>query len=133
MDPDVPDRQPFSAFGDAPTEALAEIEQVIEAWLAVARRRPADPEAPMPCTASRHPLTSLSESEARGQRGAYRGTGRHRLGAKRDTASLPFPVKFACIVLGLRIVEPSSDSGPGIRTASTPGLAVLAALRGEVH
>jgi predicted RNase H-like HicB family nuclease len=51
VDPDVPDRQPFSAFGDAPTEALAEIEQAIEAWLAVARRRPADPEAPMPCTA----------------------------------------------------------------------------------
>ena len=34
---DVPDLQPCSAFGDPPAEALAEIEQAIEAWLAVAR------------------------------------------------------------------------------------------------
>jgi predicted RNase H-like HicB family nuclease len=38
---DVPDLQTCSAFGDTPAEALAEalaeIEQAIEAWLAVAR------------------------------------------------------------------------------------------------
>ena len=34
---DVPDLQSCSAFGDTPAEALAEIEQAIEAWLAVAR------------------------------------------------------------------------------------------------
>jgi predicted RNase H-like HicB family nuclease len=34
---DVPDLQSCSAFGDIPAEALAEIEQAIEAWLAVAR------------------------------------------------------------------------------------------------
>ena len=34
---DVPDLQSCSAFGDNPVEALAEIEQAIEAWLAVAR------------------------------------------------------------------------------------------------
>ena len=34
---DVPDLQSCSAFGDAPAEALAEIEQAIKAWLAVAR------------------------------------------------------------------------------------------------
>jgi predicted RNase H-like HicB family nuclease len=34
---DVPDLQSCSAFGDTPAEALAEIEQTIEAWLAVAR------------------------------------------------------------------------------------------------
>jgi predicted RNase H-like HicB family nuclease len=33
----VPDLQSCSAFGDTPAEALAEIEQAIEAWLAVAR------------------------------------------------------------------------------------------------
>jgi len=33
----VPDPQSCSAFGDTPAEALAEIEQAIEAWLAVAR------------------------------------------------------------------------------------------------
>jgi predicted RNase H-like HicB family nuclease len=34
---DVPDLQSCSAFGDTPTEALAEVEQAMEAWLAVAR------------------------------------------------------------------------------------------------
>ena len=34
---DVPDLQSCSAFGDTPGEALAEIEQAIEAWLSVAR------------------------------------------------------------------------------------------------
>ncbi len=34
---DVPDLQSCSAFGDTPAEALAEIAQAIEAWLAVAR------------------------------------------------------------------------------------------------
>jgi predicted RNase H-like HicB family nuclease len=34
---DVPDLQSCSAFGDSPAEALAEIEQAIEAWLAMAR------------------------------------------------------------------------------------------------
>src|SRR6202011_1587714 len=34
---DVPDLQSCSAFGDTPAKALAEIEQAIEAWLAVAR------------------------------------------------------------------------------------------------
>jgi predicted RNase H-like HicB family nuclease len=34
---DVPDLQSCSAFGDTPAEALAEIEQAIHAWLAVAR------------------------------------------------------------------------------------------------
>ena len=34
---DVPDLQSCSAFGDTPAEALAEVEQAIEAWLAVAR------------------------------------------------------------------------------------------------
>ena len=34
---DVPDLQSCSAFGDTPAEAPAEIEQAIEAWLAVAR------------------------------------------------------------------------------------------------
>jgi predicted RNase H-like HicB family nuclease len=33
----VPDLQSCSAFGDTPAEALAEIEQAIEALLAVAR------------------------------------------------------------------------------------------------
>jgi predicted RNase H-like HicB family nuclease len=33
---DVPDLQSCSTFGDTPAEALAEIEQAIEAWLAVA-------------------------------------------------------------------------------------------------
>jgi predicted RNase H-like HicB family nuclease len=35
---DLPDLQSCSGFGDIPTEALAEIERAIEAWLAVARR-----------------------------------------------------------------------------------------------
>ncbi len=35
---DVPDLQSCSAFGDTPAEALAEIEQAIEAWLAVVRQ-----------------------------------------------------------------------------------------------
>ena len=34
---DVPDLHSGSAFGDTPAEALAEIEQAIEGWLAVAR------------------------------------------------------------------------------------------------
>jgi len=34
---DVPDLQSCSAFGDTPGEALAEIEQAVEAWLAVTR------------------------------------------------------------------------------------------------
>ena len=34
---DAPDLQSCSAFGDTPAEALAEIEQAIDAWLAVAR------------------------------------------------------------------------------------------------
>jgi predicted RNase H-like HicB family nuclease len=34
---DVPDLQSCSAFGDTPAEALAEIEQAIDAWLTVAR------------------------------------------------------------------------------------------------
>ncbi len=34
---DVSDLQSCSAFGETPAEALAEIEQAIEAWLAVAR------------------------------------------------------------------------------------------------
>ena len=33
---DVPDLQSCSAFGDTPIEALAEVEQAMEAWLAVA-------------------------------------------------------------------------------------------------
>jgi len=33
---DVPDLQSCSAFGDNPAEALAEIEQAIEAWLVFA-------------------------------------------------------------------------------------------------
>jgi predicted RNase H-like HicB family nuclease len=33
---DVPDLQPRSAFGETPAEALAETEQAIEAWLALA-------------------------------------------------------------------------------------------------
>jgi len=34
---DVPDLQSWSAFGNTPAEPLAESEQAIEAWLAVAR------------------------------------------------------------------------------------------------
>jgi len=34
---DVPELESCSAIGDTPAEALAEIEQAIEAWLAVAR------------------------------------------------------------------------------------------------
>jgi len=34
---DVPDLQSCSAFGDTPAEALAEVEQAMNAWLAVAR------------------------------------------------------------------------------------------------
>ena len=34
---DVPDLRSCSAFGDSPTEALAEVEKAMEAWLAVAR------------------------------------------------------------------------------------------------
>ena len=44
---DVPDLQSCSAFGDTPAEALAEIEQAIEAWLAVARED--GPPIPEPC------------------------------------------------------------------------------------
>ncbi len=33
----VPDLKSCSAFGDTPAQALAEIEQAVEAWLAVAR------------------------------------------------------------------------------------------------
>ena len=33
---DVPDLQSCSAFGDTPAEALAEVEQAMQAWLAVA-------------------------------------------------------------------------------------------------
>ena len=34
---DVPELQSCSAFGDTPAEALAEVEQAMEAWLAVAQ------------------------------------------------------------------------------------------------
>jgi predicted RNase H-like HicB family nuclease len=34
---DVPDLQSCSAFGDTPAEALAEVEQAMEAWLEIAR------------------------------------------------------------------------------------------------
>ena len=34
---DAPDLQSCAAFGDTPAQAVAEIEQAIEAWLAVAR------------------------------------------------------------------------------------------------
>jgi predicted RNase H-like HicB family nuclease len=34
---DVPDLQSCSAFGNTPGEALAEVEQAMEAWLDVAR------------------------------------------------------------------------------------------------
>jgi predicted RNase H-like HicB family nuclease len=39
---DVPDLRSYSAFGDTPAAALAEVEKAMEAWLAVARehRRP---------------------------------------------------------------------------------------------
>jgi hypothetical protein len=43
----VPDLQSCSAFGGTPAEALAEIEQAIEAWLAVARED--GPPIPEPC------------------------------------------------------------------------------------
>ena len=33
---DVPDLKSCSAFGDTPAEALSEVEQAMEAWLAVA-------------------------------------------------------------------------------------------------
>jgi predicted RNase H-like HicB family nuclease len=35
---DVPDLKSCSAFGDTPGEALAEVEQAMEAWLDVARK-----------------------------------------------------------------------------------------------
>ena len=35
---DVPDLQSCSAFGDTPSEALAEVEKAMEAWLMVARQ-----------------------------------------------------------------------------------------------
>jgi len=34
---DVPDLQSCSAFGDTPSEALAEVEKAMEAWLMIAR------------------------------------------------------------------------------------------------
>jgi predicted RNase H-like HicB family nuclease len=34
---DVPDLQSCSAFGDTPSEALAEVEKAMDAWLEVAR------------------------------------------------------------------------------------------------
>ena len=34
---DVPDLKSCSAFGDTPAQALAEVEQAMEAWLDVAR------------------------------------------------------------------------------------------------
>lgn len=34
---DVPDLRSCSAFGETPAEALAEVEQAMEAWLIVAR------------------------------------------------------------------------------------------------
>jgi predicted RNase H-like HicB family nuclease len=34
---DVPDLESCSAFGDTPGEALAEVEQAMEAWLDIAR------------------------------------------------------------------------------------------------
>jgi predicted RNase H-like HicB family nuclease len=34
---DVPDLQSCCAFGDTPSEALAEVEQAMEAWLSVAQ------------------------------------------------------------------------------------------------
>jgi len=43
----VPDLQSCSAVGGTPAEALAEIEQAIEAWLAVARED--GPPIPEPC------------------------------------------------------------------------------------
>jgi predicted RNase H-like HicB family nuclease len=53
----VPDLQSCSAFGDSPAEALAEIEQAIEAWLAVSaarekRCRSSSPPPPSSYTAS---------------------------------------------------------------------------------
>jgi predicted RNase H-like HicB family nuclease len=44
---DLPDLQSCSAFGGTPAQALAEIEQAIEAWLAVARED--GPPIPEPC------------------------------------------------------------------------------------
>ena len=35
---DVPDLRSCAAFGDTPAEALAEVEEAIEAWLAVAHQ-----------------------------------------------------------------------------------------------
>ena len=59
---DVPDLQSCSAFGDTPAEALAEIEQTIKAWLAVAREDGLP--IPKPATARRPaPPTEVVEAD----------------------------------------------------------------------
>ena len=61
----MPDLQTCSVFGDTPAEALAEIEQAIEAWLAVARegglsiRNPATACQPVPLAESARPVGAL--------------------------------------------------------------------------
>ena len=63
---DVPDLQSCSAFGGTPAEALAEVEQVIEAWLAVVR----EDGLPIPEPATAHRPTPPAE--------AAQGAGRRR-------------------------------------------------------
>ena len=81
---DVPDLQSCSAFGDTPAEALAEIEQAVEAWLAVAR----EDGLPIPEPAIAHRAAPLAEGRERRFRDRSRrdaweaGAGRRRLGAK---------------------------------------------------
>jgi predicted RNase H-like HicB family nuclease len=65
---DVPDLQSCSAFGDTPAEALAEIEQAIEAWLAVAR----EDGLPIPEPRYRAPTRAAD----RGRQGRFQDRGR---------------------------------------------------------
>jgi predicted RNase H-like HicB family nuclease len=79
---DVPDLQSCSAFGDTPAEALSEIEQAIEAWLAVAREDGLPiPGAPLPrADPRRRPRSSRPISRSRSVR--------HRNGSGRLASAL---------------------------------------------
>jgi predicted RNase H-like HicB family nuclease len=88
---DVPDLQSCSAFGDTPAEALAEIEQAIEAWLAIAR----EDGMPIPEPRYRAPTRAFGRV-LKTDLGLAVGAA-HRNGAGRPLPRRPAPFRIASL------------------------------------
>lgn len=105
---DVPDLQSCSAFGDTPAEALAEIEQAIEAWLAVAREDGLPSPEPRYRAATRAPAEGAKQiSGSRRHSALETGVGHRRA---RHPAALP----------DVLLAQPQPRGFPAIRKLMKP-------------